>query len=297
MIKKAVYRSLERRVRGEDDKIPPIKTVASDLPLNVLRSMDIRVDPCSAPTCAPPNALRIRPANARTSGAHVIRSDVRSYERLGPCARHRMATRARICSADFYTYTRGGLEDSAKIAKYSDEWCLSPPHRVTKLVRKAGAHRYLSFDPRDRAHREGDVPHRPQRQRARPACSTERASTYRPLPAPRPLARPLPNGVAWPVHLQKHRSRSGSPTRPCLRCSRLVHHTVYPSDVGGAEQRGRQSPHTAVFAGGAISAATAERQCLWWGRGLCPTTGQRGFGSVRAGPWGGCGPTEARTTG
>jgi hypothetical protein len=42
MIKKAVYRSSGRRVRGEDDKIPPIKTVAPDLPLDVLRSMDIR---------------------------------------------------------------------------------------------------------------------------------------------------------------------------------------------------------------------------------------------------------------
>jgi hypothetical protein len=58
-----------------------------------------------------------------------------------------MATRARIHSTDFYTYACGGLEDSAKIAKYSDEWCLSPPHRVGELVRKASTHRYLSFDP------------------------------------------------------------------------------------------------------------------------------------------------------
>ena len=41
MIKKAVYRSSRRRVRGEDDKIPAIKTVAPD----VLRTLDIRVDP------------------------------------------------------------------------------------------------------------------------------------------------------------------------------------------------------------------------------------------------------------
>ena len=41
------------------------------------------------------------------------------------------------CSTDFDTYVCGELEDSAKIAKYSDEWRLSPPHRVTKLVRKA----------------------------------------------------------------------------------------------------------------------------------------------------------------
>jgi hypothetical protein len=31
-------------------------------------------------------------------------------------------------------------------AKYPDEWYLSPPHRVAKLVRKASTHRYLSFD-------------------------------------------------------------------------------------------------------------------------------------------------------
>ena len=42
MIKKAVYRSSGRRVRGEDELIPPIKTVAPDLPLDVLRNMDIR---------------------------------------------------------------------------------------------------------------------------------------------------------------------------------------------------------------------------------------------------------------
>ena len=53
----AVYRSSGGRVRGEDDKIPPIKTIAPDLPLEVLRNMDIRVDPWSAPTCAPPNAF------------------------------------------------------------------------------------------------------------------------------------------------------------------------------------------------------------------------------------------------
>ena len=35
MIKKAVYRSSGRRVRGEDDKIPAIKTVAPDQPLDV----------------------------------------------------------------------------------------------------------------------------------------------------------------------------------------------------------------------------------------------------------------------
>ena len=44
MIKKAVYRSSGRRVRGEDDKIHPIKTVAPDQPRDVLRNMDIRVE-------------------------------------------------------------------------------------------------------------------------------------------------------------------------------------------------------------------------------------------------------------
>jgi hypothetical protein len=66
---------------------------------------------------------------------------------LGPCPRHRIATRARICSTDFYPYVCGGLEDGAKAARYSDERYLSPPHRVAELVRKASTHRYLSFDP------------------------------------------------------------------------------------------------------------------------------------------------------
>jgi hypothetical protein len=125
MIKKAVYRSLERRVRGEDDKIPPVKKVAPDLLLDALRNMDIRVDPWSAPTCAPPSALRIRPAQARTSGAQVSRGDVPGYERAGPVPPATGSPRA----------------------KYSDEWYLSPPHRVAELVRKASTHRYLSFNP------------------------------------------------------------------------------------------------------------------------------------------------------
>jgi hypothetical protein len=41
MIKKVVYRSSGRR----DGKIPAIKTAVPDLPLDVLRNMDIRVDP------------------------------------------------------------------------------------------------------------------------------------------------------------------------------------------------------------------------------------------------------------
>ncbi len=36
---------------------------------------------------------------------------------------------------------------SRRRAKCPDEWCLSPPHRVAELVRKASTHRYPSFDP------------------------------------------------------------------------------------------------------------------------------------------------------
>ena len=152
-IKKAVHRSSERRVcRGEDDKIPAIKTAAADLPLDVLRNMDIRVHSWSAPTCAPPNALRIRPAHARTSGANVRRSDVLSYEGLGPC--HRVATRPHMQHRLRHLRVRRALEDSAKIAKYSDEWYLSPPHRVGQLARKASTHTYLDIlRPRDRENR------------------------------------------------------------------------------------------------------------------------------------------------
>ena len=65
MIKKAVYRSSGRRVRsedrGEDDKIPAIKTVAPDRPLDVFWNMDVLVDPWSAPT-----TVRIFAAHAHT---------------------------------------------------------------------------------------------------------------------------------------------------------------------------------------------------------------------------------------
>jgi hypothetical protein len=90
MIKKTVYRSSGRRVRGEDDKIPPVKTVSPDLPLDALRSMGIRV--ICTHLCTAESALRIRPAQARTSGAQVSRGDVLSYEGLGPCPRHRIGT-------------------------------------------------------------------------------------------------------------------------------------------------------------------------------------------------------------
>jgi hypothetical protein len=125
--------------------------------------MEIRVDPWSAPTCAPPNALRIRPHTPERVTRTSVGATFPSHEGMGPCPRHRIATRARICITGFkfYTYARGGLEDSAKIAKYSDEWYLSPPHRL-------GCKRKHSQVPirrrRDRAHRERDAPHPPQRQ-------------------------------------------------------------------------------------------------------------------------------------
>jgi hypothetical protein len=100
MIKKAVDRSSGRRFRGEDGQTPAIKTAAADLPLDVLRSMDIRVDPWSAPPCAARTpcgfsrrlrthqhqlrSRRMRPANAKTSGAHVSRGDVPTYDGAGP---------------------------------------------------------------------------------------------------------------------------------------------------------------------------------------------------------------------
>jgi hypothetical protein len=53
------------------------------------------------------------------------------------------------------------FEGSAKIAKYSDEWYLSPPHRVGS---KSKHSQVPVLRPRHRAHRERDAPHPPQRQ-------------------------------------------------------------------------------------------------------------------------------------
>jgi hypothetical protein len=68
VIKKAVYRSSGRRVRGEDDKIPAIKTAAPDLPLDVLRNMDIRFD---FVVCMHPLVQRERLADVRGARAHL----------------------------------------------------------------------------------------------------------------------------------------------------------------------------------------------------------------------------------
>jgi hypothetical protein len=215
-IKKAVYRSSGRRVRGEDDKIPAIKSVAPDVPLDVLRNMDIRVDPWCAPTCAPPNALRIRSAHARTSGTHVSRSDVPSYEGLGPCARHRIATRSHMQHRLRHPRVwriRGQRKDRQVLGQVVP-LAAAPSWLLVGLVRKASTRRYLSFDSLTEHLGLARCASSSAATRARPACSTELASTSHPLPAPRPPARPLPDGVAW---RGQHRSRSGSPARPCLR--------------------------------------------------------------------------------
>ena len=153
-----------------------------------------------------------------------------------------MATRARIYSTDFYTYTCGGLEDSAKIAKYSDEWCLSPPHRVGELVPKASTHRYLSFDPVTE-HIASEMRLRSDKGKAgvlSRAC-LDLPSIACPPPARSPARPPTPKwrGVAWPAPKPIRK-----PSAALLACSRLVRRTAHPSDVGGAEQRSRQSPHT-----------------------------------------------------
>jgi hypothetical protein len=94
MIKKAVYRSSGRRVRGEDDKIPAIKTVATDLLLDVLRNLDIRVDPWSAPPLCTAERLAHSP-RTRQNEWRTRQSERRSELRgVGPVPRHRVATRA-----------------------------------------------------------------------------------------------------------------------------------------------------------------------------------------------------------
>ena len=103
MIKKAVYRSSGRRVRGEDDKIPPIKKqLAPDLPLDALRSMDIRV-------------------------RSVVCSLLCTAERLfAPRTPERVARKSVGVS---FRATRGWARAPATgspRAKYSDEWYLLP---------------------------------------------------------------------------------------------------------------------------------------------------------------------------
>jgi hypothetical protein len=162
MIKKAVHRSLGRRVRGEDDKDPHHQDCSSR---SAARRAPEYGHPRRSVVCThlcTADPLAHSPRKRQNEWRR--RQPQRRSERRGvgpvPPPPHRHA-RSHI-QHDFYTYACGGLEDSAKIAKY---------------------------------------------------CSTELASSCRPLPAPRPLARPVPDGVAWPG---QHRSRSGSPARPCL---------------------------------------------------------------------------------
>jgi hypothetical protein len=95
----------------------------------------------------------------------------------------------------------------------------------------------LSFD----SATEHIAPHPAQRQgqgrRALP--SLPRLAVCCP-PARPPARPPTPEwrGVAWPVPKLIRK-----PGAALLACSRLARHTAYPSDVGGAEKRCRQSPH------------------------------------------------------
>ena len=99
MIKKTVYRSSGRRVRGEDDKIPSIKTAAPDLPLDVLRNMDIRFD---FVVCMHPLVQRERLADVRGARAHLHTScDV------GASAPHTPERVARTSDGTMFRVTSG----------------------------------------------------------------------------------------------------------------------------------------------------------------------------------------------
>ncbi len=73
-------------------------------------------------------------------------------------------------------------------------------------------------------------------------------------PPPARLPTPEWRCMAWPVPKPIR-----EPGAALLACSRLVRHTAYPSDVGGAEQCSPQSPHTLVFAH--ASATTGMGRC------------------------------------
>ncbi len=127
-----------------------------------------------------------------------------------------------------------------KIAKYSDEWRLSPPHRVAELVRKASTHRYLSFDP--------VTEHIASEMRLVLCSDTGKAGVFcgawLDLPSaacPLPARPPTPEwrGMAGPAPKLPVIRKPGA---ALLACSRLIRRTAYPSDVGGAEQRSRHWP-------------------------------------------------------
>ena len=123
------------------------------------------------------------------------------------------------------------FEGSAKIAKYWDEWYLSPPHRVGELVVNASTHRYLSFGPlTEHIASEMRLILRSDKGKAgvlyRACLDLPSAALSCPLLPSRP---PTPEwrGVAWPEAKPIRK-----PGAALLACSRLVRHTAYPSDVG-----------------------------------------------------------------
>ncbi len=145
------------RVRGEDDKIPPIKTVAPDLPL---RRAPVYGHPRRSVVCThlcTANTLRIRPAHARTSGAYVSRSDVPSYEGVGPVrpppdrhARSHMQHRLlhlRVRRARGQRKDRQVLGGAVPLAA-------APSRRVGSKRRRS---QVPLLRPHDRAHRERDA--------------------------------------------------------------------------------------------------------------------------------------------
>ena len=117
-------------------------------------------------------------------------------------------------------------------AKYSDEWYLSPPHRVTELVRKASTHRSLSFDPVTE-HIASEMRLVLRRDKGKAGVLYRACLDLPSAACPPPARPPTPEwrGLAWPAPKPIRK-----PGAALLACSRLVRRTAYPSDVGGAEQ-------------------------------------------------------------
>jgi hypothetical protein len=84
MIKKAVYRSSGRRVRGEDDMIPAIKTAAPDPPLDVLRPWPTLAE------CSIPNTLCSAGAGSalRECMSHALGPEDSKWDSPGSCNSH-----------------------------------------------------------------------------------------------------------------------------------------------------------------------------------------------------------------
>jgi hypothetical protein len=246
MIKKAVYRSSGRAGPRRGRQGPWHQDCCSR---SSTRHAPEYGHPRRSVVCTPlctANALRTFAAHVHTctplaksaQASHKRQNELRvpSNAGLGPCPR--IATHARICSTDFYTCACGGLEDSAKIAKYSDEWCLSPPHRVGELVRKASTH--ISFDPvTEHIASEMRLVLRSDKGKAGVFCRAclDLPSAACPLPARPPT--PEWRGMAGPAPKLPVIRKPGA---ALLACSRLIRRTAFRSDVGGAEQRSRHWP-------------------------------------------------------